>query len=96
VKYKYFVENDGETAEDAIPVYHKRFDPELCEFVKDYQFAGDHQDVAEHAAKQHRRRSFLDWNDGARRISIVDEGGVVETFDVSLEYEPTFNASKCK
>ena len=96
MKYKYFVEDYGETVDDAILVYRERFDRELNDFVKDYQFSGDHYDVAEYAARLHYQRSSPDWNDGSQKISIVDQLGNIESFDVLLEYEPTFNVSKCK
>lgn len=93
----YFLPEHGETADDVREVYEERWRYVGTEYrpVKVLEF-DDHEDAAEAAAKLHYARSSPDWNIGEEKIAIVDTNGTVKTFDVLLEYEPTFSVSEAR
>lgn len=95
MKYKYWCTDDGETVDDANAVHCERYDWKNSRMVMVDEFdEDDHENVVEDAAKLHYARSQPDWNDGEQTLSIVDEHGEVKTFEVTLEYVPSFGITE--
>lgn len=92
--WKYFMPELGETIDDAKPVMRSRYDFEKNEIIDEPAFCVDHRDAAEMAAGQCRHQHDLEWHKGEQTISVVDNEGHIKTFEVEIEYEPTFSATE--
>lgn len=92
MNYKYFCLDNDETIEDARDVYYDRMNTATMAMEPVRDHAPDiHKALASAAARDRYARSRPDWNSGTRTIVIVDENGVAKTFEVELDYEPTFS-----
>ena len=96
MKYKFYVPAHGETIEDAVDVHRKRFDYNKNKMVDDYEYFVNEsiENVAEDAAEILHESLCGEWSEGTRTIVVVSADGKEETFDVGIEYSPTFGAVK--
>ena len=97
MKYKYFCLDNDETIEDARDVTYNRMNTATMAMEPVLDHAPDiHKALASVAARDHYARSRPDWNKGEQTLVIVDENGVAKTFEVEIDYEPTFSITEKK
>lgn len=95
MNYKYFLPDDGETVADARAITRKQWNRDASTYGDAPVESVSHRHAAQNAAQSYYAKNYSDWSDGEEvAFGIVDDDGAVEVFDVELEFEPTFSASR--